>query len=92
MYMKESIVRLMTLMIVVMNFKLLSNLVTRKTLNVLKIRTARNADTALLPPLNIIISTIEIDTMNPSKMLILSLIYPIGESAIIFSPISAMKT
>jgi len=82
----------MTLMIVVMNFKLLSNLVTRKTLNVLKIRTARNADTALLPPLNIIISTIEIDTMNPSKMLILSLIYPIGESAIIFSPISAMKT
>jgi len=90
--MKESIVLLMTLMIVVMNFKLLSNLVTRKTLNVLKIRTARNADTALLPPLNIIISTIEIDTMNPSKMLILSLIYPIGESAIIFSPISAMKT
>jgi len=82
----------MTLMIVVMNFKLLSNLVTRKTLNVLKIRTARNADTALLPPLNIIISTIEIDTMNPSKMLILSLISPIGESAIIFSPISAMKT
>lgn len=90
--MKESIVLLMTLMIVVMNFKLLNNLVTRRTLNVLKIRTARNADTALLPPLNIIISTIEIDTMNPSKILILSLIYPIGERAIIFIPISAMKT
>ena len=69
-----------------MNARDLSNLVTRRTLKVRKILIALNAETALepLPPDIRVISKIEIITMDPSKIFILSLAYPIGLKAIYF--------
>lgn len=76
-----------------MNARDRSSRVTRKTLNVRKILIARKAETAFdpLPPDINVISKIEIITIDPSNMFILSLTYPSGLKAIIFRPISIIK-
>ena len=77
-YINYSSVLLITAMITCINAKLLNNLVTLNTLNVLKILTARNALIAFypLPALDIkVISKILNETIHPSKTFILSLIY-----------------
>jgi len=81
----------MTFTIVPMNYNPRRSRVTRRTLNVLKILTALNAETALLPPDIKTISKIDKDTINPSNMFILSLTYPNGVNPMTFKLISAMK-
>lgn len=77
-YIKESIVLLITLIIVPINSRPRRSRVTLNTLNVRNILTDLKAETALLPPLKIIISMIEIITIHPSNKFILSLAYPIN--------------
>lgn len=70
----------------------LNRRVTLNTLKVLKIRTDLKALTAFpLPPDNKVNSSIDNETIAPSKMFILSLKYPIGPKAINFRPISAIN-
>lgn len=64
-------------MITYMKAKDLRSRVTFKTLKVLKILTARNAEIAFpFPPDKNVISTIDNTTIIPSKRFILSLTYP----------------
>jgi len=82
--------------IIVIYYKDLNNRVTLKTLKVLIILNDLNTEALLwLDETNIYQnlpkSIIEIKTISPSKIFILSLIYPVGNKAHIFKNISTMK-